>query len=770
LRLIADFILAYPRLIIAVMITLAVMAIYPALQIQTDFNLEGFFPESSSTIAEYQRLADEFGRDDNVIAVAFESTNLFTCRVLTDLESITTAFQGINNVTEVVSIISSSRLITDAGMLQSEYFLKSPSVGCLGLADGHPFARDVVADMVSDPFINGLLLNSEANVTAMYLELDDNVNSYVVRAQVIGDMLDVLSKYEGVYDFKIAGIPYFRNQYVNLLNSEIVMYISISSFLIIGLLWGLFRNLRGIIIPIGIVWLTILLTVAVVVLTGGYFEILSSTIAPILLCVGIADSVHLLTKYQDSRFSGLATGPALRETIMILGTATLMTSITTAIGFATLATSTVIPMKRFGIYTAAGVMIAFLITIFLLPTLLPYFKDTTGKKGTHNSVHNWLGTKLALTYEFVIKKYKLIVVVTFLITSVFALAATGIRVNGKIFDDVGSEQQVMKDSRFFSERMAPQFPLEFIIDTGQPEGAFDPLLIYKMEQFENFLISIPEIERTTSLATLLREVHHLMDPQGNGTTPLPESRDLIAQYMVLIEISDADGVNRLVDFDYSTLRIATNIQDAGSYRINEIREQIEPWIHGNFEGYQVIVTGTSILVADLTQNIVSSLGWSIALAFLFISLLMGALFKDLRLVVISILPNIIPLIIAAGTMGFLGIDLKPSTAVIFTIAFGIAVDDSIHYLARLRIEITRTNSLSTALSVTTQRTGRAIVLTSVILITGFGTLATSAFTSTMLMGALTCLTIITALFADIFFLPALLHWVNPEFRSLRKVS
>jgi predicted RND superfamily exporter protein len=655
-------------------------------------------------------------------------------------------------------------------MLQSENYLPSLSSVCADIYTDNVIGLDIIDEMLRDPFISGLLVNTEANVTAIYLELDDNVNSYIVRSQVIGDMMDVLSEYQNSYEFRIAGIPYFRNQYVNLLNAEIVMYISISSVLIIGLLWGLFGNLRGILIPIGIVWLTILLTVAVVVITGGYFEILSSTIAPILLCVGIADSVHLLSKYQDSRFSGMATGPALRETIMILGTATLMTSITTAIGFATLATSNVIPMKRFGIYTAAGVMIAFVITIFLLPTLLPYFKDPAGQKGPHNFVHDWLGEKLAKIYSFVIVYYRPIVLSTLLLTIIFGVAATGIRVNGKIFDDVGPDQQVMKDSRFFSERISPQFPLEFIIDTGVSEGAFDPVLIQKLDEFENYLISIPEIERTTSLATLLKQVHQLMSPNENDDSGLPGSRELIAQYMVLVELSDADGVDRLVDFDYSTIRVATNIQDAGSYRVNQIREQIEPWIQEHFSDQQVIITGTSILVADLTQNIVRSLGWSIALAFRFISLLMGVLFKDIRLVLISILPNVIPLIIAAGTMGFLGIDLKPSTAVIFTIAFGIAVDDSIHYLARLRIEITRTASLTEALSITTQRTGRAIVLTSVILIAGFGTLATSAFTSTMLMGALTSLTIITAFLADVFFLPALLYWVNPDFRSIRKLS
>ncbi|MCH8494043.1 MAG: MMPL family transporter [Balneolales bacterium] len=752
MRPIADFILAYPRFVLVSVILLSIAAIFPALRIDTDFNLEGFFPEDAPTIEEYQMLAEEFGRDDNVIAIAFESDSLFSPEVLGDISNLTASLEDITNITQVISITHTSRLFDDGGMLRSEPYFSSNTADSV-----------TINALLADPFARGLLINEQGDVTAIYIELDENVNSYSVREQVIRDMNSALDKYRGTYDFKIAGIPYFRNQYVQMLNAEIIMYISISSVLIIALLWGLFRNIRGILIPISIVWLTILFTVAVIVLTGGYFEILSSSIAPILLCVGVADSIHLLTKYQDSRLNGMAPGLALRETIIILGGATLLTSITTAIGFATLSTSNVVPMQRFGIYTAAGVMIAFLITIFLLPTLMPYFKDPEQRKGKHTQVHEFLGRILERSYGFVLGNKGAIIIFTALITVIFAFGATNLKVNGKIFDDVGPDQEIMQHSRFFSERLTPQFPLEFVIDTGEQNGALHPEILHKIETLENHLLTYPEIARTTSLTTLVKQIHATMSPEDALTNPIPTDSDLISQYMFLLEISDADAASLLVDFDYQSIRLAANVQDAGSYRTNQIRDEIEPFIKDLFPNQTVYISGTSILVADLTDNIVQSLSWSIGLAFLFISLLMGWLFRDLKLVVISILPNVIPLIIVAGTMGFLGVDLKPSTAVIFTIAFGIAVDDSIHYLARLRIEIARCSSLSEAISITTQRTGRAIILTSIILLVGFGTLASSAFTSTMLMGALTSLTIVTALLADIFFLPALLHWVKPNF-------
>jgi predicted RND superfamily exporter protein len=756
-KVLADFILSYPRTIFVFIILLSFAALFPASRIDTDFNLEGFFPENSPTIEEYRMLSEEFGKDDNLIGVAFQVEDVFDPIVLQNLKKITDQLELIENVTEVFSLWTANRFVNDNGNLISEPYLSDNITSYSDL-------NDVKSEILDDAFIRNVLVNQPFTVTAFYIELDDDTNSYFIRDKVISDLLAILDSYP--YNFRIAGIPYFRNQYVNMLNSEIILYISISSLFIILLLWFIFRDVRGVLIPMSIVWLTILFTVAIIVLTGGYFEILSSSIAPILLCVGVADSIHLLAKYQDSRLNGMSPGSSLRETIIILGSATFLTSITTAIGFGTLVTSSVIPMQRFGIYTAAGVLVAFVITIFLLPTILPYFKEPTKPSDAQARIHVWLGVMLKKTNIWVYHHHKIIVISTLIIVSFFAFGATLLKVNGKIFDDVGESTQVMKDSEFFTENLVPQFPLEFVIDTGLQDGAFSPEVLSEIERFESFLTRYDEIERTISLTTLIARIHATMSPEEAAVDRLPNDRELIAQYMFLLEITDPDAATRLVDFNYQKIRLASNVQDVGSWRMNQIRNEIQVWLSDAFPNEVVYISGTSILVADLTENIVSSLSSSILLAFLFISLIMGLLFKDIRLVIISILPNIIPLIVTAGVMGYFGVDIKPSTAVIFTIAFGIAVDDSIHYLARLRIELTRCESLYEAIAITTEKTGRAIVLTSAILVVGFGTLGTSAFTSTMLMGSLTCLTIFIALIADILFLPALLYWVKPTFKRL----
>jgi len=761
---IARFILANRKVIFVIAIILSLSAIYPALNIKSDFSLEGFFPENDPTIDEYRRFSEEFGRDDNIIIIGLESNRLFTPEVLFAVRSLADSLAQIPFITEVRSIWDAERLENQNGQLTTEPYLRTQ----LLLDADSDRLKSIQSEMTSNPFIEGLILNSKGNFTAIVMVVDENENNFPSREIVIREMRRILAPYQQQYDVFIAGIPFFRNQYIHLLNGEIIFYISISSVLIIILLWFLFRSAQGIVIPILIVWLTILFTLAVLQLSGGYFEVLTSSIAPILLCVGIADSVHMLAKYNDGRFVGLTRGKALKESLIVLGSATFLTSVTTAIGFGTLLTSNVIPMRTFGLYTAIGVMIAFVITIFMVPSLMPLFKDVNRIQATQGRLHNALGSFLIRVFYLAQRRHKEVVLVTLLITVVATFGMTQLRVNGYVFDDVGRESPLVMDSNIISERLSPQFPLEIIIDTQQENGITDPDFILRVQQFESFLLEYDEIEKTLSIATVLEQIHKTMSPEEASIRPLPDRRDLISQYLLLAEMTGADALDSFTDFTYSKVRIATQTFDVGSYRINQIREELLSYIARNFPNEEITLTGTTILVADLTDNIVYSLASSIGLAFLFISMIMAWLFRNYKLVLISLIPNIMPIIFVAGIMGYFGIDIKPSTAVIFTIAFGIAVDDSIHFLARFRIETRRGKDLVEAIRYTTEKTGRAILLTSAILVMGFGTLGFSDFESTMLMGRLVCLTICVAIIADLLFLPALIYWLKPDLDAVRK--
>jgi predicted RND superfamily exporter protein len=753
-----QFIVKHPRGVFFALLAIALIAIYPAIQIQTDFNLEGFYPEGDQVIADYELLETEFGRDDNTILIGFSHPNLFDEHVLSDIREISDSLSNIQFVEDVYSLWNASELNESGGMINFDPYLTDENIETLS-------PDSLRAQMTSDPFLSGFLISRDGSATALAIQINEDENTYSNRNTIIDSIEDVLAYHQEKYTFHISGIPYYRNQYVNMLNTEIIGYISISSLLIIFLLWYLYRTIWGILFPMIIVWATLLFTIAIMQLTGGYLEIMSSTIAPILLCVGVADSIHMISKYDDARESGMGKMPSIVEMMKTLGSATLLTSITTAIGFASLLSSSVVPMKKFGIYTAVGVLVAYLITIIFLPAALRLSrkKRVVNEKSSsfYPLISRWLQRLTALNRM----NYGKVLVLALLITLGFSIGMKDLTVNGKVYDDISEDTKIMQDSRFFTEQIAPQFPMEIIVDFGEPEGALTASAVKNAVELEKRLLSFPEIERVTGLHTLISEVHKLFSDESIEASPLPDSDQAVAQYTLLLEVSGSEELYRLVDFNYSKLRITAFTEDAGSKRINEIKNSLQQDINELFEDENVVITGTTILSADLTDKIVYSLAWSIVIALFAITGIMVVLFKDVRLILIALIPNLIPLITVAGVMGFFNIDIKPSTAVIFTIALGIAVDDSIHYLARLRIETRRRKALFPALSATTVRTGRAIIITSMILIAGFGTLITSSFTSTAMMGILVCTTIFSAVIADLFVLPSLFYWLNPKLRQ-----
>jgi len=752
-----DIILAAPGSVITGMVLLIFLAVYPASQIRTDFNLEGFYPEEDPVIADYELLEEEFGRDDNTILVGFSSDSLISTAVLKDIETLTKKFEQIQFIESVRSITNSQQIRNVNDRLTfSEHI------------DDVPQSSDdlltLKKQLTDDPFLEGALINESGTTTAFMLRIIEQQNTYPNRNTIISEINSILQEYSGDYEFHKSGIPFFRNQYVNLLNGEIIIYIGFSSVLIILLLWYLYRSIWGVLFPMIIVWTTLLFTVAIIHLTGGYLEIMSSTIAPILLCVGVADSIHMISKYDDARENGKKKRSSIIEMLTTLGSATFLTSVTTAIGFASLLSSSVMPMAKFGLYTAIGVLLAYVITIFFLPVALTKSKKERVFNEKSGSFYPLISRVLNKITAINRLHYKKILVAGFIGTLVIFTGVRHVDVNGKVFDDLGEDTELMRDSDFFSDQLTPQFPLEFIINTQSQDGALRQDLLKRVEDLENYLLQYDEIERVAGFHMLIEEVHDLL---SNSNSSLPDDDSTVAQYALLLEINDAPMLERLINFDYSKLRVTAFTEDVGSKRINEMRDSIRIYLAENFPDEEITLTGTTILSADLTNKIVFSLAWSILIAVVAISIIMTLLFRNLNMVIISLVPNLIPLLAIAGIMGFFNVDIKPSTAVIFTIALGIAVDDSIHYLARFRIEHMRSGALFASLTKTTVQTGRAIIVTSLILVAGFGTLITSAFTSTAMMGILVCSTIAAALIADLFILPSLFYFIKPrlDFRS-----
>jgi hypothetical protein len=749
------FITRFPKSVLLCLFLLMLAALWPASQIKADFSLEGFYPKDAPTLTAYQDFIAEFGRDDNVIALVLETRDVLDPIFLSSLSQVSDRVTQIDGVAETISLLSAQRLTNQDGELVTQAWLEEIPTGAIN--------RDsLLQQWKSDPFLADLLINQAGTVTAMYIELDQDRTNYTTRQAILDELLPLVEPLKQQASLYITGIPYFRNMYVNRLNEQIVFYISLSTVLIVVLLWFLYRNWRDVVLPIGIVWLSILFSVALIQLSGGFFEIMSSTIAPILLCVGIADTIHIMSKYNDERLQGTDHQTSIERSMVTLGVATLMTSVTTAIGFATLTTSDVLPMRNFGIYTAMGVLLAFIITIVTLPALLKVTGNKIVDHPAKKRIHIKLGSFLTAMEAWVYAHHKAIVSISLLLSLFFGYGITKLKVNSHIFDDVGKDSDLIKAATFASENLSPQFPLEILIPAPEGSTTQDPGFVAKLDTLHQYLETIPEFRTVISQASIMRETHRLMEPERSKQEVLPTQAAQLAQYQLLLEVSGADAASDYTNFDYSTSRVSVLTEDMGSHKMGLYRAQIEEKLTGLFPDANIIMTGTNILVSDLTNNIVYTLASSILLAILIIGGLMWLMFRKASLFIISLLPNLVPLIIVAGVMGYLQIWIKPSTAVIFTIAFGIAVDDTIHFLARLKIEAGEVRSLRSLIQVTLEKTGRSIILTSLILIAGFGTLTFSDFESTQYMGYLVSLTIGLALVADLLFLPALLYWIKPK--------
>jgi predicted RND superfamily exporter protein len=742
---------------VVVVITVAFLVYLATNGLRFDYNIENFLPADSPVIQEYRSFTDKYEPDDGIILLGFEHENVFQFEVLRDVAAISDSIEALESVDRVESLTTYRGLISTDQGLEFKTLIERIEPDAAVLAA----QKDAV---LADPLAPGYVVNETGTVTALFVRIAPEVTGYAGRREVIDRVENILEPYRASYRFRESGIPVLRNGYVDSIQRETFKYLILNSLVIAVVLFWLFRSLAGIFLPLIIVYAGGVWTVSVMNLSGSSIDVLSSTISAIILVVGIADYVHLQTKYNEIVRSGGNRREAVRGMVLRLGVATLLTSITTAIGFSTLATSNIIPMRRFGVYTAVGVLLTFVVSIVLVSAvqwIAPPPSQAT-RPGSGRRFQQHLDRVDGWTSRY--PKSILLGAGVVLLASVFG--ATRLRVNSYINDDLGPRTELYRDMAFFQEKLAAPFPLEILLTSDAPGAFKDPDLLRKVRAVQSHLNGLPSVGRTVSIVDLLLHLHERLG--ADDSSEIPDSPELIAQYLLLLEISNGGDTNRLTDFDYSEVRISALMDDVGSRRLNPILAGVDSVIAAVFVNDPVSASksGTIVIAASVSQSITRSLLVSIALAFVFISLIMAVAFRDMKYIVISLIPNVIPLVVTAGFMGFVGIAIKPATAVIFSIAFGIAVDDSIHFLARFRQEL-RDRSLEDALRTTLRETGRAIVMTSVIVVAGFLSLGTSRFETTAYMGYLVSITVVVALLADLLVLPALIRiWIKP--RELRR--
>ena len=746
-------ILNHPKVILSILaaITLVLVTFLP--KVKMDFSIEQLFSQNDPVINRFLNFREEFDGVDNRIFLLYESDDPFSYKNLELNKKMVYAFENIEGVSKVTSL-TNIELFTEGG----EYLLSPVYENIPKSIDSLNIAKERI---LSSDLLKNYLISEDRKVAAILIEVSDSFNEHESRESIVKQIDELQLGTD--WTWHQTGLPIIRTRYVQyMIADNITFLIPVLSMLIL-LLSLLFRSLVGLVLPLIVVLLTIIWTLGFMTATGITINIISYIIPTLLMVVGISDSVHFLVKYYKTLHLLGDKREALTQSLQKIGTAIFLTSITTAIGFGALSMVNIEIVKEFGIFTAMGVFFAFIITVLFIPSTLMLLGKTPKTK--LEAYSRGYRVKIVKKLITIVRGHpKKIIFTGITITIIGFFGALQINPHSKLLDDLRPGNTLLEDMRLAEDRMGSVLPVEIIITVDENENfqdIQDVAVISFTDELASYISKIPEIGKVVSVSDYLKAINQAMNDGDKSFYQVPLSREIISQYMLLYD----SEFNSLINSDLTKLRIASQIKDIDSRRSAEIEKELNTYIASVIpEGITAEVTGTAFLALRTNNYLVKNLLGSFLVALIIITFLMIVLFRSVKMAFISILPNIIPMMVMAAVLGFLQIPLRPATAMTFAVAFGIAVDDTLHYLIRYRMELSKQHYRQ-ANDSTMLGTGIAMMSTTAILSAGFLVLILSQFTPTVEFGMLSVITIITALIGDLTFLPALLSQIKPRIKN-----
>ena len=746
-------ILNHPKVILSILaaITLVLGTFLP--KVKMDFSIEQLFSQNDPVINRFLNFREEFDGVDNRIFLLYESDDPFSYKNLELNKKMVYAFENIEGVSKVTSL-TNIELFTEGG----EYLLSPVYENIPKSIDSLNIAKERI---LSSDLLKNYLISEDGKVAAILIEVSDSFNEHESRESIVKQIDELQLGTD--WTWHQTGLPIIRTRYVQyMIADNITFLIPVLSMLIL-LLSLLFRSLVGLVLPLIVVLLTIIWTLGFMTAAGITINIISYIIPTLLMVVGISDSVHFLVKYYKTLHLLGDKREALTQSLQKIGTAIFLTSITTAIGFGALSMVNIEIVKEFGIFTAMGVFFAFIITVLFIPSTLMLLGKTPKTK--LEAYSRGYRVKIVKKLITIVRGHpKKIIFTGITITIIGFFGALQINPHSKLLDDLRPGNTLLEDMRLAEDRMGSVLPVEIIITVDENENfqdIQDVAVISFTDELASYISKIPEIGKVVSVSDYLKAINQAMNDGDKSFYQVPLSREIISQYMLLYD----SEFNSLINSDLTKLRIASQIKDIDSRRSAEIEKELNTYIASVIpEGITAEVTGTAFLALRTNNYLVKNLLGSFLVALIIITFLMIVLFRSVKMAFISILPNIIPMMVMAAVLGFLQIPLRPATAMTFAVAFGIAVDDTLHYLIRYRMELSKQHYRQ-ANDSTMLGTGIAMMSTTAILSAGFLVLILSQFTPTVEFGMLSVITIVTALIGDLTFLPALLSQIKPKIKN-----
>lgn len=736
---------------------------YHAKNLKLSYSGAKILPLTDSVFVKYNEFKKTFGEDGSVMVLGIQSADIYKKENFNKWATLTQEIQKLKGIKGVLSVGKLFELQKDT---LNQKFVVSPVPSSVPKSD---FEMDSLKNKIQAmPFYSGLLFNKESNATLMAITFDSKILNSVNRNPILKEIeakADAFAKDTGIEVHK-SGLPYIRTATSKLVSNEFVLFLGLSILVSALILLIFFRSFSAVFFPILVVIMGVIWSIGTLVLCGYEITILTGLIPPLIVIIGIPNSILLLNKYHGELKKHGDKMKALSVTIERIAVTTLIANVTAAIGFGVLYFTGSELLMQFGSVAALNVMFTWLICLCLIPIIFSYLPIPKGKANTVH-VPDFLDRILEKTDLLVQNKSVLIYLITFILTVISFIGIYKININGYVVDDLPKNSQILTDLKFFEKNFEGILPLEISVNTNRKNGVLSLSTLNRIDKMERMIAAYPEFSRSISLNTGLKYASQAFYNGDSAFYRLPTDieKNFILAYAANSGKGNGNMLTNFVDKDKQTARVSFQMADVGSKRLDQLLQELKPRIDSILspKRFDVQLTGSSIIFSKGTDYLLKHLFESIGLAIVLISLLRLAQFKSLGIMFVSLLPNIVPLVITAGLMGFFNIALKPSTILIFTIAFGLASDQTIYFLTRYQQELTLTNySVTKVVSDTIRETGVSMTHIALILFFGFGIFTASTFGGTVVLGLLLSITLFVALVFNLTLLPALMLWLDKK--------
>ena len=726
--------------------------------IRFTFSEANLLPDNHIDNIKYDGFIEQFGDEGNVLLIAVKDSTIFNEKKFQAWNLLNTKLSELNEIDYTIGTSNLKNLIKNVKeeKFEVDQILKKKN---LSKNDINKFKEKLFLEL---PFYENLIYSKSNETLRSLIYMDPLlVNTKQRKIFITNVFLPLIVSFEkeNNLDLKVSGMPYVRTLNAQNIVDEISIFV-LSAMGITSLIFFLFfRSIRATLISLLVVIIGVMWSFGVLGFLGYEITVITALIPPLIIVIGIPNCIFLINKYQQEVANHGNQIKSLQRVIVKIGNATLMTNLTTACGFATFILTNSKILKEFGIVASINIFGIFLLSLFLIPIIYSFLPIPNSKHLKH--LKNKTIDNFVKWMENNVRHNRINVYIISLLGLVFGIIGIyQIEISGSLIDDMPKKSGFFKDLKFYDDEFSGVVPIEVLIDTKRKNGVYSLANLRRIDQFQNHIEEYPELAPPISVINAFKFAKQAYYNGNPNYYKLPTSQEnrFISKY-----INNASNeVNLLSNYIDSTGqygRITTFMKDIDTKRIEEIEKGLQASLKKIFpaERFNVLLTGKSLLFLKGTKYLVKNLFLSLSLAILLIALFMAYMFRSYKMIIISLIPNLLPLIITAGVMGFSGIPLKPSTILVFSIAFGISVDDTIHFLAKYRQELSANNwKIKPAVYSSLRETGISMFYTSIVLFFGFAVFMSSDFGGTVALGGLVSVTLLFAMLANLILLPSLL--------------